>query len=333
LSFVHKRFRIFTVVAAVVTTTALLIGAYAYVFGLGGSGTASAGTLPTFAAQTTAASATTTTTRPAPTTTTIPVQAEPAKVNLPDPGRALGIGSRGPSVLAYEQRLASLRFDPGPVDGVYDQQTAYAVDAVEKIYGLQRDGQVGPAVRLALSAFQWPKPMETHAEPDRIEVSLDKQYIVLYLHGWIRLITTTSTGGGYAFCGGDSGCQYAVTPPGRFTLQWYFNGWRTSKLGHLYKPYYFDGGIAIHGYPEVPNYPASHGCVRIPMKIADYFHTLVHDGIPVYVVGTPSHALGVVPPTPATTTTTAPKVTTTTKPPKSAPTTQPKTTTTTVKKP
>lgn len=325
----HKRFRIFTVVGAVVVALALLIGTWAYVFGLGGSGTASAGTLPTFAAQTTGAPSTTTTTRPAPTTTTIPVQPQPKAVALPDPGHALGIGSSGPAVLAYEQRLASLHFDPGPVDGVYDQQTAYAVDTVEKIEGLQRDGQIGRSVWAALQTFKYPKPMETNAEPDRIEVSLDNQYIVLYLHGWIRLITTTSTGGGYAFCGGDSGCQYAVTPPGRFTFQWYFNGWRTSKLGHLYKPYYFDGGIAIHGYPEVPNYPASHGCVRIPMKIADYFHTLVHNGFPVYVVGTPSHALGVVPPTPATTTTTAPKVTTTTKPVKGPPTTKPKTTPTT----
>ncbi len=326
----HKRLRVLSVVATVVAISVGFIGAYAYVFGLGGSGTASAGTLPTFAPVSTSA-ATTTTTRPKPTTTTTPVQPEPTPVKMPDPGHSLGIGARGPIVLAYEQRLASLHIDPGPVDGVYDQQTAYAIDAVEKIYGIQRDGQIGAQVRLALSVFRWPKPLTTHAEPDRVEVSLDKQYIVLYANNWVKLISTTSTGGGYAFCGGDQGCQYAVTPPGRFEFQWYFNGWRTSKLGHLYKPYYFDGGIAIHGYPEVPNYPASHGCVRIPMKTADYFHTLVHNGFPVYVVGTPSHALGVTPPTPATTTTTKPKTTTTTAK-KSPPTTKPKTTTTTAKK-
>src|SRR6185295_13977257 len=97
---------------------------------------------------------------------------------------------------------------------------------------------------------------------------------------------------------------------------------------HLYKPYYFNGGIAIHGYPTVPNYPASHGCVRIPMHIADYFHTFVHNGFPIYVVGTPSHALGQKPPPPPSTTTTKPKATTTTKPKKPTSTTKPKTTTT-----
>jgi hypothetical protein len=331
---VQKRFRIATVVTAVVLSSVLLIGVYAYVFGFGGSESASAGTLPTFAPQSTVASTTSTTEKPKATTTTLPAPIEPKAVALPVPTHALGIGDSGPVVLAYEQRLASMHFDPGPVDGVYDQQTAYAIDAVEKIEGLARDGQIGRNVWAALQTFKYPKPLVPHGEPDRIEVSLDNQYLVLYLNNQVRLITTTSTGGGYAFCGGDSGCQYAVTPPGRFELQWYFNGWRTSKLGHLYKPYYFDGGIAIHGYPEVPNYPASHGCVRIPMKIADYFHTLVHNGFPVYVVGTPSHALGEVPPTPATTTTTAPKTTTTTAKKKpTTTTTKPKTTPTTAKKP
>ena len=27
---------------------------------------------------------------------------------------------------------------------------------------------------------------------------------------------------------------------------------------------YFVGGIAFHEYPDVPPYPASHGCVRVP---------------------------------------------------------------------
>ena len=328
----HKRFRTWTVAVSGAAVIALLTATYAYVFGFGDGSSASAGTLPTFAPGTVAKPTTTTTTRPKPTTTTVAKQAEPPHVALPDPGKSLGIGAHGPVVLAYEQRLAQLHFDPGPVDGVYDQKTAYAVDAVEKIYGLQRDGQVGPQVRQALSTFQWPKPLEKHAEPDRVEVSLDKQYLVLYKHNFIALITTTSTGGGYAFCGGDNGCQYAVTPPGRFVFQWYYNGWHGGKLGALYKPFYFDGGIAVHGYPEVPNYPASHGCVRIPMHIADYFHTLVSKGFPVYVVGKPSHALGEVPPTPRTTTTTA-KATTTTAKKGTTTTKKPSPTTTTTKKP
>jgi lipoprotein-anchoring transpeptidase ErfK/SrfK len=28
--------------------------------------------------------------------------------------------------------------------------------------------------------------------------------------------------------------------------------------------FYFNQGIAFHEYPDVPPYPASHGCVRVP---------------------------------------------------------------------
>jgi lipoprotein-anchoring transpeptidase ErfK/SrfK len=39
-----------------------------------------------------------------------------------------------------------------------------------------------------------------------------------------------------------------------------------SNLFHVWMPLaqYFYPGFAIHEYPEVPDYPASHGCVRVP---------------------------------------------------------------------
>ncbi|MCB0961047.1 MAG: L,D-transpeptidase family protein, partial [Acidimicrobiales bacterium] len=41
---------------------------------------------------------------------------------------------------------------------------------------------------------------------------------------------------------------------------------------------YFHAGYAVHGASSVPNHPASHGCVRISMSIAEYFPSLVDDG-------------------------------------------------------
>jgi hypothetical protein len=46
---------------------------------------------------------------------------------------------------------------------------------------------------------------------------------------------------------------------------------------------YFNYGIAVHGAHNVPNAPASHGCIRIPEFIANYFPTLVAKGDRVYV--------------------------------------------------
>jgi len=54
------------------------------------------------------------------------------------------------------------------------------------------------------------------------------------------------------------------TPLGSWRVYRKVGGWDWV----LWYPMYFKGGFAIHGYPSVPAYPASHGCVRIPMWIA-----------------------------------------------------------------
>ena len=101
------------------------------------------------------------------------------------------------------------------------------------------------------------------------------------------LITTTSTGSGDYFCGGADGCQYAITPTGDFEFYEFYRGWKEGKLGKMWNPVFFNGGIAVHGLASVPTYPASHGCARIPIYVADYFPDLVELGDAVYVVGTP----------------------------------------------
>ena len=46
---------------------------------------------------------------------------------------------------------------------------------------------------------------------------------------------------------------------------------------------YFRGGIARHQSPDVPSYPASHGCVRLPDGEADRVYRFVDVGTPVVV--------------------------------------------------
>ena len=62
-------------------------------------------------------------------------------------------------------------------------------------------------------------------------------------------------------------------------------GWVTVPLGQMYNPVFFIGtAYAIDGDTDVPLQPVSHGCVRIPMDIAAFFHTLVKaPGTPAYV--------------------------------------------------
>jgi L,D-transpeptidase catalytic domain/Putative peptidoglycan binding domain len=280
------RRRALLVTAIVLVVAGAGVAAYAFVSADGTHAPAASGlaALGRPTASTTSSTSTSTTTLPPTTTTILPV-AQPAPVVLPPlPFGALRIGSRGDVVRAYEQRLKDLHFDPGPVDGSFDQDTRYAVVTVDKYLGLPRDGVITPMVQQGLQNWHW-TPALPKAEGDRVEIDLDRQVLTLFRKWQPVLVTTTSTGSGEHFCGGTDGCQYAITPTGHFHFNYLHRGWDNGKLGKMWNPYYFNGGIAVHGLQSVPTYPASHGCARIPMHIADYFYTLVYRGMSIYVVG------------------------------------------------
>jgi len=261
------------------------------------SSVASSGSTTVPTEPTTTTSSTTTTTLPPTTTTTIPALVQPAAAPLPPLPLygTIGPGYDPATVQAYQQRLHDLKFDPGPVDGDYGKAMIYAVQAVQKIAGLDRNGRIGPAEKTALEGFQYPAPLHPAAEANRTEINIANQTITLYEGYQVKLITTTSTASGETFCyitpkkaPTQRICEVATTPNGRFTYYFFYDGWQDGDLGELYNPYYFFKGRAIHGYDSVPALPASHGCARIPMHIAFYWNALVKKGDPVYVDGGPT---------------------------------------------
>jgi len=261
-----------------------------------------------------AQSTTTPTTAPPVTTTTVALPA------APPPG--FGNGDKGPEVMALEQRLTDLKYDPGNVDGTFDWATHYAVMAFQKVQGIPRSGRATSDVMEMLTRVGAPGPMLPEGGATRIEIDLPRQMLQLYVNGELNRVLSVSTGSGKRYCV-DGDCAKAVTPGGSFKISRRITGWRTSRLGRLYNPLYFNGGIAIHGAPSVPAYPASHGCVRIPMHSARWFPDAVPNGTPVYVIGgsraavpfnepAPGEAPPTVPPDTSTTTTTAAAPTTST---------------------
>ena len=46
---------------------------------------------------------------------------------------------------------------------------------------------------------------------------------------------------------------------------------------------YFIRGYAIHGYASVPAYPASHGCLRVPIPNALQIYNWVDIGDPIFL--------------------------------------------------
>jgi lipoprotein-anchoring transpeptidase ErfK/SrfK len=81
-----------------------------------------------------------------------------------------------------------------------------------------------------------------------IEVNKTKQVLLFCQNGAVLYTIPVSTG---------SASVGMITPSGTFSIIS-----KTPPRGHLYYPMAITSGIAIHGYPNVPTYPASHGCVR-----------------------------------------------------------------------
>ena len=235
------------------------------------------------------------TTDVATTTTTLP------KVPL---DRRLKEGVKGDDVLRLQQRLAALKFDPGPLDGEFGQATKQAVWAFEKLVlktpRKQATGVVTPEMWDIMQSNVEVKPRRDADSPSHVEIYLPEQVMVVFKETEVMLITHVSTGSNEPWCEevaidpGEEGnntmkqikvgvCGEAVTPPGIFYFYNRKQGNRESRLGSMYNPVYFNFGIAVHGAILVPLEPASHGCVRIPMSIARYFPALVAYGDRVYV--------------------------------------------------
>ena len=163
---------------------------------------------------------------------------------------SLGVGSHGPSVLALERRLSELRYALRGVDSTYATDTFEAVLAFQKVNGLARTGRVDAALWGRLATASVPRPR--YPGGTRIEVDKTRQLLFDVERGQVKRVVHVSTG------------ATGNTPLGTWRVYRKVTGFDWV----LWYPMYFLRGFAIHGYPSVPAYPASHGCVRVPMWIA-----------------------------------------------------------------
>ena len=198
--------------------------------------------------------------------------------------RTLKDGMHGSDVRALQQRLAQLKYYPGTADGQFGSSTLEAVWAFQEVQGLSANGVIGAHTAHALVSPRAPQSRYPHGGALRVEVNLGLRVLLLYRNNKLSLVSHVSSGGGYYFCS-DGSCADAITPTGHFTTTRFMPGWVTVPLGQMYNPVFFIGtAYAIHGDADVPLQPVSHGCVRIPMDIAAFFHTLVTaPGTPVYI--------------------------------------------------
>lgn len=234
---------------------------------------------------------------------------DPAVVKTQLPGDELKINSTGLAVVALQKRLKELGFDPGPADGYFGFGTRQAVWAFEKlVLKTPREQATGHVTNEMWQMMQDPieiKPKRTKDQiygqrPTHVEIYLPEQVLIVFTDDKPVLITHISSGSGETWCeivtysidakGAPlpeprtvDECGESKTPGGEFSFYLRYEGNRQGPLGGMWNPVFFNYGIAVHGAEEVPLEPASHGCIRIPNFIADYFPTLVQNKDRVFV--------------------------------------------------
>lgn len=160
----------------------------------------------------------------------------------------LALGSSGRAVLALERRLRSLHYGLRNVNHFYGVDTLEAVTAFQKVHRMSRSGRVNDTVWRALGTSGVPR---AHiARGSHIEVDKTRQVLFEVRNGAVVRVIHVSTG------------ATGNTPIGRWRTYLKTPGLLPSGM---YYSMFFLRGFAIHGYHSVPPYPASHGCVRIPM--------------------------------------------------------------------
>jgi hypothetical protein len=160
---------------------------------------------------------------------------------------SLSYGECGRVVSGFKAAMRDMGYIANGGD-CFRGKTQRGVLAYRKVNGLSRNLHAGKSLVKAVFAGHGRYRVRHPGFGEHIEVPLSKQVLV--------------------FAKGDK--PVAIYPissgkPSTPTVQGHFNFY-SSQPGYnshgMYYSRYFYGGYAIHGYASVPNYPASHGCVR-----------------------------------------------------------------------
>ena len=115
------------------------------------------------------------------------------------------------------------------------------------------------------------------AGPKHAEVTLAKQQLHAWQGGRLLLLTRVSSG------------RRGSTPAGNFVAGPYKARMHYSTRYHnapMPWSVQIHGHVFIHGFTSVPDYPASHGCIRVPLgggNPAKFFYEWVDRGTPIEV--------------------------------------------------
>jgi len=178
-------------------------------------------------------------------------------------------GSTGKFVQLIQERLDALHFYV-PQSGVYDGGTGLAVDAYHRLLGWGTSPNLDSrTITYLLNGWgQFKVRFPSHGR--HAEGNLHNQLLALIDGKNVQLIFPIS-----------SGKPSTPTVLGDFHIYRRVPGYLPDGM---YYSSFFTGGYAIHGFNPAPDYPASHGCMRVPIAdaITIYNWLAMGDWVDVY---------------------------------------------------
>jgi hypothetical protein len=180
-----------------------------------------------------------------------------------------GFGSNGRFVELVQGRLALLHFYI-PQTGVYDTGTGWAIDAYHRLRGWGTSQNLDRATVAGLLDEAGSFHIRFAGEGKHAEGNLSKQLLALAYGGRVYRIYPISSG-----------------KPSTPTVLGHFNVYQKTPYylpDGMYFSAFFFGGYAIHGFDPAPDYPASHGCMRVPIPDAVSIYNWIDygNGVDVY---------------------------------------------------
>jgi L,D-transpeptidase catalytic domain len=180
----------------------------------------------------------------------------------------LNPGECSPVVGAFKTKMAAMGYVSGSGD-CFTGRLGREVLAYRKVNDMDRTKKAGAGLVKSVFAGKGAYQVKYPDAGEHAEVPLDKQVLVLIKNGKPFAIYPVSTG-------------KASTPTITGHYEFYRQEPGTNSEG-MVDSFYWHNGYAVHGYAEVPNYAASHGCVRTFIADQPRIYDSLHFGESIYV--------------------------------------------------
>jgi len=155
-----------------------------------------------------------------------------------------------------------------PHGSSYNSAVGLAVLAYRKVNRMSRTTNATPGIFRTLAKGKGGFKLKYPNAGRHVEVDISRQVMALAKNGRAQYIFHVSTGAPATPTITGHYSVYSKTP-GRLPDGMYYSS-------------FWHGGYAIHGYPSVPTYNASHGCVRLPETFAIFVYNWLPIGTSVY---------------------------------------------------